>query len=312
MARAPPRRPPAAARRPCRSLRRLRDAACGARGDRAARRRRRARLPRRRARAHARGDRRRAASIRWSTRWCCATSSSTPRRCARRWASAACWRPASPARDPLGGEDGWVGRAGGLVRDGRRRDRLRLRQRAPAPRGPRRRLPDRAPAGDQRAAGCASPRAAATSAASGGRDEGWAWKEEYDITHDPAVAAGHPEAPVCHVSWFEAAAFATAHGARLPTEAEWERAATWEQDPLQGVGRVWEWTASPFVGLPGLPRPSVPRVLRGLLRRRHRVLRGGSWATHPRVATPDVPQLGPARSAARSSPACGWPATRRA
>jgi hypothetical protein len=36
-----------------------------------------------------------AASIPWSTRWCCATSSSTPRRCARRWASAACWRPAS-------------------------------------------------------------------------------------------------------------------------------------------------------------------------------------------------------------------------
>src|SRR6202453_3555049 len=33
--------------------------------------------------------------------------------------------------------------------------------------------------------------------------EGWAWKEEHDITHHPAIAAGHPEAPVCHVSWFE-------------------------------------------------------------------------------------------------------------
>jgi gamma-glutamyl hercynylcysteine S-oxide synthase len=125
--------------------------------------------------------------------------------------------------------------------------------------------------------------------------ESWAWKEEYDITHHPGVATGHPDAPVCHVSWFEAAAFATAHGARLPTEAEWERAATWEQDTLLGVGRVWEWTSSPFTGYPGFRAHPYKEYSEVFFGDEHRVLRGGSWATHPRVAGPtfrnwDLPQ----------------------
>jgi iron(II)-dependent oxidoreductase len=129
--------------------------------------------------------------------------------------------------------------------------------------------------------------------------EGWAWKEEYDITHHPGVASGHPDAPVCHVSWFEADAFARAHDARLPTEQEWEKAATWNQGSgehdesgpaigatrdLVGVGRVWEWTASHFCGYPGFAPYPYKEYSQVFFGERYRVLRGSSWATHPRVA----------------------------
>jgi gamma-glutamyl hercynylcysteine S-oxide synthase len=118
-------------------------------------------------------------------------------------------------------------------------------------------------------------------------DEGWAWKEEFDITHHQGVAAGHPQAPVCHVSWFEADAFARAQGARLPTEAEWEKAATWTQGTATGLaetGRVWEWTASHFHGYPGFTAYPYREYSEVFFGEEYRVLRGGSWATHPRVA----------------------------
>jgi iron(II)-dependent oxidoreductase len=160
-------------------------------------------------------------------------------------------------------------------------------------------------------------------------DEGWAWKEEYDITHHPDVASGHQQAPACHVSWFEADAFARAHGARLPSEAEWEKAATWEQriahrehgtvtwergsttggesaangagsprgcpGVLQHTGWVWEWTSSWFNGYPGFEAYPYREYSEVFFGRDYRVLRGGSWATSPRVATPtfrnwDLPQ----------------------
>jgi iron(II)-dependent oxidoreductase len=114
-------------------------------------------------------------------------------------------------------------------------------------------------------------------------DEGWAWKLQYDITHDRGVAIGHPDAPVCHVSWFEADAFARASEARLPSEAEWEKAAG--RDVFGGMGQVWEWTSSRFGGYPGFVAHPYREYSEVFFGGDYRVLRGGSWATSPRVST---------------------------
>lgn len=95
-----------------------------------------------------------------------------------------------------------------------------------------------------------------------------------------------PGAPVSHLSFYEAAAFAQWAGARLPTEAEWECAARLP-DIRQLTGHVWQWTRSSFDPYPGFrPWPGAIGEYNGKFMVGQIVLRGGSAATpsgHTRV-----------------------------
>lgn len=107
-------------------------------------------------------------------------------------------------------------------------------------------------------------------------------------------------APVSHISYYEADAFARWRGARLPREEEWEVAAvrsenasrgefqdggSFHPQPAQGTGpqwfgNVWEWTASPYVGYPGfVPAAGLIGEYNGKFMCNQFVLRGGSCAT---------------------------------
>ncbi len=100
-----------------------------------------------------------------------------------------------------------------------------------------------------------------------------------------------PAAPVIHVSWEEADAFARWAGKRLPSEREWEAA----RPRLEGTGHGWEWTSSDFLAYPGFEAFPYREYSEPFFGFEHKVLRGSSWATHPRVVRPsfrnwDLPQ----------------------
>ncbi|WP_425500838.1 ergothioneine biosynthesis protein EgtB [Pseudaquabacterium terrae] len=107
-----------------------------------------------------------------------------------------------------------------------------------------------------------------------------------------------PAAPVCHLSAYEAAAYAAWAGARLPTEFEWETAARHSStdasmtryqldrmlpQPSPGLlGEAWQWTSSAYAPYPGFrPLAGPAAEYNGKFMVNQLVLRGGSCATPP-------------------------------
>jgi iron(II)-dependent oxidoreductase len=106
--------------------------------------------------------------------------------------------------------------------------------------------------------------------------DGEGWVDTARGAREP-IDPGHP---VIHVSWEGADAFARWAGKRLPSEFEWEAA----RPQLDGVGHGWEWTSSDFLAYPGFAAFPYREYSEVFFGDSCKVLRGASWATHPRVA----------------------------
>lgn len=146
--------------------------------------------------------------------------------------------------------------------------------------------------------------------------EGWQapfyWSEVDGVWFEHTLHGTFPvdlSLPVCHVSHYEADAYATWAGKRLPTEAEWEHAATCESADVSGhpsadstrsgswhpqaagpatgalrqlSGDCWEWTSSAYLPYPGFhPAPGAIGEYNGKFMSNQMVLRGGCALTPP-------------------------------
>jgi ergothioneine biosynthesis protein EgtB len=163
------------------------------------------------------------------------------------------------------------------------------------------------------------------------RAEGWTaplyWRPDRDrwMIHTlGGTREVRDDEPVCHVSLYEADAYARWTGARLPTEFEWEHAANsrpstpsrrFDLEALHPVpstsdhsllsqltGECWQWTASAYLPYPGFaPAPGAVGEYNGKFMSGQMVLRGGSALTPPGHARPTYRNFFP--------PAARWPMT---